>query len=59
MKFEKGKKYECINSASPAYKVGDVVACYKNEKGSLSIMGRDGLEDLCEMLVSSFRECDA
>lgn len=55
-KWDVGKEYECIKSASPAYKVGDVVECYTNDKGWKVIKGRDGLEDLCTMLVSSFRE---
>lgn len=50
-----GVKYECIKSASPAYKIGDVVECYQNDKGWKCLRGRDGLEDLCSMLVSSFK----
>lgn len=56
MTWAVGQKYECINSTSPAYKVGDVVECYKNDKGWKCIEGRDGLEDICSMLVSSFRQ---
>lgn len=54
-RWEPGVKYECIMSASPAYRVGDVVECYQNDKGWKCVRGRDGLEDLTSMLVSSFR----
>lgn len=54
-KWVAGKEYICTHSASPAYKVGDVVKCYVNGKGWKCIRGRDGLEDICSMLVSSFR----
>ena len=54
-RWEPGVKYECIKSASPAYKEGDVVECYSNDKGYNCLRGRDGFEDLCSMLVSSFR----
>ena len=54
-KWVPGNKYECTMSASPAYKAGDVVECYTNDKGWKCVRGRDGLEDLCSMLVSSFK----
>ena len=54
--WQSGKKYECIVSASPAYKVGEVYECYENSDGYKCFMGRDGYEDLCSMLVSGFRE---
>lgn len=53
-----GVKYECIKSSSPAYRVGDVVECYQNDKGWKCMRGRDGLEDLCSMLVSAFKEAE-
>lgn len=53
-----GKEYKCTMSASPAYKVGDVVKCYTNAKGFKCIEGRDGLEDICSMLVSTFKAVD-
>jgi hypothetical protein len=58
MKWTPGNKYECIMSASPAYKVGDVVECYQNDKEWKCINGRDGLEDICSMLVSAFKPVD-
>lgn len=51
-----GRKYECTFAASPAYKVGDVVKCYFNEAGLRCVSGRDGLEDICTMLVSTFKQ---
>lgn len=58
-KCEPGVKYECIKSASPAYRVGDVVDCYQNDKGWKCLRGRDGLEDICSLVVSAFRMVDA
>ena len=54
-KWEVGKKYECIMSASPAYRVGEIYECGSDEKGNMCLTGRDGLTDICHMLVSSFR----
>lgn len=54
-----GEKYECINATSPGYKVGELYECYQNDKGYKCLMGRDGYEDLCTMLVSAFRMYDA
>lgn len=54
--WKPGRKYECTFAASPAYKVGDVVECYVNEAGLRCIRGRDGLEDICTMLVSIFKQ---
>lgn len=54
-KWEPGKVYECILSASPGYRVGDTYECYENDKGWKCLRGRDGLEDICSMLVSSFK----
>ena len=49
-------KYLCIHSASPGYNVGDVYEVYANDDGHMCMKGRDGLEDLCVMLVSEFKE---
>lgn len=56
MTWVDGQRYECINSTSPAYKAGDVVTCYTNHKGYKCVTGRDGLEDICSLLVSAFRQ---
>ena len=53
--WQAGQEYECIVSASPAYKVGERYKCYENSDGYKCFMGRDGFEDLCSMLVSGFR----
>lgn len=58
MKWLPGKSYVCVMSASPAYAVGDVVDCYKNAKDWKCVKGRDGLEDICSMLVSTFKPVD-
>jgi hypothetical protein len=50
-----GAMYECTKSASPGYMVGEVYKCYENYRGHKCLMGRDGFEDLCSMLVSSFK----
>ncbi|MCP4493661.1 MAG: hypothetical protein GY820_41120 [Gammaproteobacteria bacterium] len=55
-KWRPGVSYKCIHSASPGYKVGDVCKVYANDDGHMCMMGRDGLEDLCTMLVSEFKE---
>ena len=52
--WEAGKKYKCILSKSPGYKVGQEYACYKNKEGFLCLKGSDGFEDFCSMLVSCF-----
>lgn len=54
-KWEAGRDYECTSATSPAYKVGDVVRCYTNNAGWKCIRGRDGREDICTMLVSTFK----
>lgn len=56
--WEPGKEYECIRAASPGYKTGGVYKCYQNDRGYKCLMGRDGYEDLCTMLVSAFRVYD-
>lgn len=53
-KWEEGKEYLCILSKSPGYKLGRKYKCYKNEDGFSCLMGDDGFEDLCSMLVSGF-----
>lgn len=55
-KWEFGKTYVCLKSASPGYQVGEKYKCYLNEFGFKCLKGRDGHEDICSMLVSSFRE---
>jgi hypothetical protein len=55
-KWRAGVKYRCTHSASPGYKVGDVYEVYANDDGHMCMKGRDGLEDLCVMLVSEFKE---
>ena len=50
-----GGMYECTESVSLGYVVGEVYKCYENCYGHKCLMGRDGLEDLCSMLVSSFK----
>ena len=54
-KWEPGKSYICIKSASPGYREGETYTAYANDKGNTCLRGRDGYEDLCSMLVSSFR----
>lgn len=53
-KWEAGKKYKCILSKSPGYRVGEEYECYKNKDGFLCLRGSDGFEDICSMLVSGF-----
>lgn len=53
-----GDTYECILSKSPGYIVGNSYTCYKNEDGFPTLLGEDGFEDLCVMLVSGFKRVD-
>jgi len=54
-KFESGEPVVCIKSASPGYKLNHVYTPYKNDKGIVCLKGDDGFEDMCSMLVSSFK----
>lgn len=54
-KWEPGKSYICIKATSPGYREGETYTAYTNDKGHTCLRGRDGYEDLCSMLVSSFR----
>lgn len=54
-KWEAGKTYICTKSASPGYKDGQTYKAYANDKGWVCLRGSDGYEDICSMLVSSFR----
>lgn len=58
-KFKEGDTVMCIKSASVAYTEGQTYEVYKNDKGWLCITGDDGLEDICSMLVSSFKLASA
>jgi hypothetical protein len=53
--FVSGVLYTCTVSKSPGYKQGRTYQAYKNEKGLVCLMGSDGFEDLCSMLVSGFK----
>lgn len=55
-KWQPGKHYECVLSKSPGYTEGQTYKCYKNSDGYTCLMGDDGFEDLCGMLVSGFKE---
>lgn len=55
-KWVVGKTYVCTNSSSCGYKVGGTYKCYQNELGQKCLKASDGFEDLCSMLVSSFKE---
>lgn len=56
MKFENGKTYVCVKSASPGYKAGQKYTAYTRAKdGFVCFRGSDGFEDVCFMLVSSFK----
>ena len=54
-KWATGGSYTCIKSTSPGYRVGEVYECYLNQFGFKCLKGRDGHEDICTMLVSSFK----
>lgn len=54
-KWKAGQSYVCIKSASPGYREGEVYTAYANDKGVTCLRGRDGYEDICTMLVSTFR----
>lgn len=54
-KWQAGKQYVCTLSKSPGYKKGEIYTAYKRH-GVLYMMGRDGFEDVCSMLVSGFEE---
>lgn len=54
-KWEEGREYVCVKASSPGYREGETYTAYKNDKGYLCLKGRDGFEDLCSMLVSSFK----
>ena len=54
-KWEPGKSYICTKATSPGYREGEAYTAYTNDKGYTCLRGRDGYEDLCSMLVSSFR----
>ena len=53
--WKAGQSYICTMSKSPGYKQGETYQAYDNDKGHTCLRGRDGYEDLCSMLVSSFR----
>jgi hypothetical protein len=53
--FVSGVLYTCTVSKSPGYKQGQTYQAYKNEKGLVCLMGSDGFEDLCSMMVSGFK----
>ena len=55
-KWKCGKTYVCVKSSSPGYQVGEKYKCYLNEFGFKCLKGRDGHEDICTMLVSTFKE---
>ena len=55
-KWKDGVDYVCTMSKSPGYAVGEVYTTYTNDKGWVCLKGRDGFEDICTMLVSSFKE---
>ena len=44
----------CTKSASFAYVEGVEYSVYNNDKGWACMKGKDGLEDICGMLLSSF-----
>lgn len=54
-KFAAGRAYVCTKSASPGYKEGKIYIAYDNDNGYTCLMGDDGFEDLCSMLVSTFK----
>lgn len=56
MKWEVGKSYRCIKSASCAYTEGNVYECYENNQGHRVLMGDDNLEDFVSLVLSSFKE---
>jgi hypothetical protein len=45
----------CTKSASFAYVEGVEYTVYNNDKGWACMEGKDGLEDICSMLLSSFK----
>jgi hypothetical protein len=45
----------CTHSASFAYVAGTKYTVYNNDKGWACMKGKDGLEDICSMLISSFK----
>jgi len=53
--FVSGVLYTCTVSKSPGYKKGQNYQAYKNDKGIVCLMGSDGFEDQCSMLVSGFK----
>lgn len=53
--WQDGKQYRCVKSMSPGYKFGRVYTCYKR-RGQFYMLGSDGYEDNCSMLVSGFEE---
>ena len=53
--WKAGQTYVCTMSKSPGYRVGEIYTAYENDKGWTCLMGRDGYEDICTMLISSFR----
>jgi len=50
-----GDVMRCTNSASFAYTEGQTYEVYNNDKGWACMTGKDGLEDICSMLISSFK----
>jgi hypothetical protein len=55
MIFEAGKKYQCVLSKSPGYKVGEVYECKKDDNGMTYMIGSDGFKDYTKNLLSNFR----
>ena len=55
--FKLNQSYICTNSTSPGYKLNQTYTTYANDAGLICMCGSDGHEDICSMLVSSFREC--
>jgi hypothetical protein len=45
----------CTKSTSFAYVEGEEYTVYNNEKSWACMRGKDGLEDICSMLLSSFK----
>ncbi len=55
MIFEAGKKYQCVLSKSPGYKVGEVYECKKDDNGMTYMIGTDGFKDYTKNLLSGFK----
>ena len=55
-KYNAGDVLECTHAASCGYRAGDQYTVYLNGNGWKCLRGKDGLEDIISMLISTFKK---